>query len=206
MNNPIYPLGYKVTHYRQARRLSLASAQAAGPLWEFQWGTTAGHICFVNRVTLKVVQSANATAEELRFNLTIARAFSAPDTTNTVSILRTGDMQQLETPYAASVLSAFRESNSATAPAGGTMTQDTDPIAAGSYVTLGTISTTFDGGSDVIFDFCPLQEGYQMLGLRKNEGWVINLEAQKGATTGVSVHMETAWTECFKPTTTVGGL
>lgn len=206
MNNPIYPLGYKVNHYRQARRLAMASAQAAAPLWEFQWGTTAGHICFVNRVTLKAAQIANATAEELRFNLTIARSFSAVDTTNTASILRATDMQQLETPYSASVLTAFRESNSATAASGGTLTQDTDPIAIGSYTSLTTASTTFDGAADIVFDFCPLYEGFQMLGLRKNEGWVINLEAQKGATTGIILYLETSWSECLKPTTTVGGL
>lgn len=207
MNNPIYPLGYRVNHFRQARRLALASAQAAGALWEFQWAPTNGAQCFVNRVTLKVAQIANATAEELRFNMKVARAFTTPDVTNTASILRvTGDMQALNTANTASVLTAFRESNSATAPAGGTMTLDTDSIAQGSYVSIATASTTVDGGTEVVFDFNPLFEGQKGLILHANEGWIINLEAQKGATTGVIALLETSWSECLKPTTTVGGV
>ena len=195
MNNPLYPLGYKVGHYRQARRLALASAQAAGILWEFRWGASTGDIAYIKRVTLKAVQIANATAEELRFNLKIARTFTAANTTNTASILTTGNSQQLQTPYAASTLTAFRESNSATAATGGTLTQDTDSIAQGSFVSLATISTTDQARQDIVFDFNPLAESDQLLGLRQDEGWVINLEAAKGATTGVVLIMETAWAE-----------
>lgn len=91
MNNglsPIYPIGYKVDHFRQARRLALAAFQAAGNLWEFRWGTTAGHICVIERVTLKGAQIANATAEELRFSLYPARSFTVVSSANVASILR----------------------------------------------------------------------------------------------------------------------
>lgn len=206
MNNPTYPLGWKTNHFRQARRLALASAQAAGALWEFRWGTTLGHICFINRILVNGVQIANATAEELRFSLKIARSFTAVDSSQVASILRSGDMQQLATRNSASVLTAFVESNAATAASGGTMTLDTDPICNGSYVTLATATTSVDGADDTIMDFCPLIEGYQCLRLDKDEGFVINLDAQKGATTGFIVNLEVAWTECLKPTTTVGGL
>lgn len=199
MNNPIYPLGYKVNHFRQARRLALATSQAAGPLWEFRWGSSLGHLCFVNRVTLKAVQIANATAEELRFNLKFARTFTVADTTNVTSILRANDLQKLNGDYSDSVLSNFVESNAATAASGGTLTQDTDPLASGNYVTIATASTTFDGASDILFDFCPLQEGSQALRFEQNEGWAINIEATKGATQGFVLIMETSWSEALKP-------
>lgn len=195
-----YPLGYKVNHYRQARRLALASAQAAGALWEFRWGTTAGHICYINRINVNGVQIANATAEELRFSLKIARSFTAVDSNNVVSILRAGDMQQLATKEGVSVLSAFVESNSATAASGGTMTLDTDPICNGSYVTIGTASTTIDGADDVILDYNAAFEGFFPLVLRQDEGFVVSLDAQKGATTGFVVNLEVAWSECIKAT------
>jgi hypothetical protein len=191
----LYPLGYKVSHFSQARRLALASAQAAGALWEFRWGTTTGGICFVKKVVLKGVQIANATAEELRFNLKIARTFTASDDTNTASILRANDMQKQNGDFSDSILTAFRESSSATAAAGGTKTEDTDPIAAGSYVTIGTASTTIDGGSDTIFEY---NDPEYPLRLEANEGWIINLEAAKGASTGFVLHLETAWAECTK--------
>lgn len=194
-----YGVGYKTNHFRQARRLPLAVSQAAGALWEFRWGTALGHVCYINRLKLMGAQVANATAEELRFNLQVARAFTVVDSTNTTSILRSGDNQKLNGDSADSVLSAFVESNSATAAAGGTKTLDSDPICEGSYTTLATASTTFDGCQDVIFDYCPYLEGDQLLRLEQNEGWVINLEAAKGATAGFNLYLEVAWTEALKP-------
>lgn len=194
----IYPLGYKVAHFQQARRLSLASAQAAGSLWEFRWGTTAGHICFVKRVLLTGVQSAAATAEELRFSLKVVRTFTAIDNTNVASILRTLDNQKINGDYGDSVLSAFVESNSATAASGGTFTADSDPICNGQYYTIAGAAPTIDGSDDVIIDFDPLSRQDIPLRLEKDEGFVITLDAAKGATTGFAVSLEVAWAECTK--------
>lgn len=188
--------GKKVTHFRQARRLLMASAQAAGALWEFRWGNTLGALCLVNRVSLKAVQIAAATAEELRFNLKVARTFTATDDTNTVSIKLTGDMQKLNGDFADTLLTEFRESNSATAAAGGTKTLDTDSIAQGSFVSIATASTTESGGGYImVFDFNPLAADEQVLRLEKDEGWIISLEVAKGATQGVVLVMETSWSE-----------
>lgn len=193
LGQPAY--GKRSTYLRQARRYVMASAQAAGPLWEFRWSNT-GAICLVNRVTLRAVQNGNATAEELRFNLKVARTFTATDDTNTASILRSGDMQKLNGDQTDSLLGAFRESNAATAAAGGTKTLDTDSIAQGSYVSIATASTTESAGGPVtVFDFAPASAGEWPLRLEANEGWVISLEADKGATTGVVLIMETGWYE-----------
>lgn len=197
-NSSQAPLGYKASHFRQARRLTLATSQAAGALWEFQWAPVAGNICFVKRVTLKGNQIANATAEELRFNLKVARTFTVADTTNTASILLSGDMQKLSGSMADSLLTAFRESNSATAPTGGTKTLDTDALAIGSYVTIATVSTTVAGAPGVIFDFSPFSDNCYPLRLERNEGWVISIEATKGATQGFTLYMETEWDEYTK--------
>lgn len=194
-----YPLGYKVNHLRQARRLVLGSAQGAGPLWEFRWGSTAGHLCFINRILLTGTQTANATAEELRFSIKVARGFTAVDPTNTTSILRAGKNQRLNGDGAASVLTAFVESNSATAPTGGTYTLDTDPIAIGSYVTLLNASTANDGADDIVIDFNPVAEDYQLLRLEQDEGFVVSLDAAKGASQGYTAFLEVAWAECLKP-------
>lgn len=194
-----YPYTYgvhKLTHFRQARRLDLATSQAAGALWEFRWGNSAGAICLVNRVTLKAVQYGNATAEELRFNLKVARTFTATDDTNTASILRSADMQKLNGDFADSVLTAFRESSAATAAAGGTKTLDTDSVAQGSFVSIATASTTESGGGySMVFNFNPLASEEQVLRLEQNEGWVISLEVTKGATQGVALILETSWAE-----------
>jgi hypothetical protein len=194
-----YPLGYKVNHFRQARRLSLASAQQAGSLWEFRWGTTLGHQCFINRIQLTGLQNANATAEELRFSLYTARQFTAIANTNVASILRSGDNQKLNGDTADSVLTAFVESNAATAPSGGTKTLDSDPICVGSYYTLATATTAIDGADDIILDLNLASEDYQLLRFEKDEGFVITLDANKGATTGFIVTLEVAWAECLKP-------
>lgn len=189
--------GFKqFTTFRQARRLLLGTSQAAGALWEFRWGNTTGAICLVNKVSLKAVQIAAATAEELRFNLKVARGFTATDNTNTASILRSGDMQKLNGDRSDSLLTAFRESNSATAASGGTLTLDTDSISQGSFVTIAAASTTESGGGyTMVFNYNPLASGEELLRLEANEGWVINLEAAKGATQGVVLILETSWTE-----------
>lgn len=189
--------GRKPSRFAQARRFVMNTSQAAGVIWEFRWGdtTVAGSQCLVERVTLKGNQIANATAEELRFNLSIARTFTAADGTNTASILRATPLQQLSTHAPASLLTDFRESSSATAATGGTKTVDTDPIAIGSFVSLATASTSIGGPAFPIFDWSP--EGYNQfpLLLKQNEGWVINLEATKGATQGVVLYLETQWVE-----------
>jgi hypothetical protein len=194
---PSYNYGSrKATHFRQARRLLLNTSQAAGSLWEFRWGASTGALCLVNRVSLKGLQNANATAEELRFNLKVARSFTAVNSTNTASILRSGDMQKLNGDFADSLLTAFVETNSATAAAGGTMTLDTDSIAQGSFVSIATASTTESGGGySMVFNYNPIASEEQALRLEQNEGWVISLEATKGATQGVVLILETSWTE-----------
>jgi hypothetical protein len=174
----------------------LNTSQAAGSLWEFRWGASTGALCLVNRVSLKGLQNANATAEELRFNLKVARSFTAVNSTNTASILRSGDMQKLNGDFADSLLTAFVETNSATAAAGGTMTLDTDSIAQGSFVSIATASTTESGGGySMVFNYNPIASEEQALRLEQNEGWVISLEATKGATQGVVLILETSWTE-----------
>lgn len=172
----------------------MASSQAAGALWEFRWAN-ATSLCIVNRITLKALQIANATAEELRFNLKVARTFTATDDTNTASILRGTDLQKLNGDYGNSVLTEFRETNIATAATGGTKTLDTDSIAQGSIYCAGTVQVvTFDTNATV-FDFNPALGNEYPLRLEANEGWVISLEATKGATTGIVLLMETSWTE-----------
>lgn len=194
INHYAKPFGQKAHHFRQTRRLALASAQAADALWEFRWGVT-DTICLVNRVILKGAQIGDATAEELRFNLKVARSFTAADDTNTVSIKRTGDMQKMHGSADDTVLSEFVESNSATGASGGTFTLDTDAIAQGNFISVATNPTSAARGNVVIFDFNSLDAGEHPLRLGENEGWVISLEAQKGATTGVALLMEASWSE-----------
>lgn len=198
VDDALYPIGYKVNHFRQSRRLLLATSQAAGPLWEFRWGTALGHICMINRICINGVQTGNATAEELPFNVKIARGFTVIDSANVTSILRSGNMQKFATRSPASVLSAFVESNAATAASGGTYTQDTDAITNGSYVTIATATTTLDGADDTIIDFNPISEGKHLLRLDVNEGFIVNLGATKSATQGFIVNLEVAWSECLK--------
>lgn len=192
--------GKRFNHFRQARRLALASAQAAGALWEFQWSDTSGAFALINRVHLRGIQIASATAEELRFNLKVARSFTATDDTNTASIKRTGNMQKLSHRKEDTLLTEFRESNSATAATGGTKTLDTDSIAQGSFISLVTAPADVVNEGHTIFDFNPIAHGEEQLVLEQDQGWVISLEATKGATTGIVLLLETSWTEIEKHT------
>lgn len=197
MSHDFSQYGRKFSHFRQARRYAMANTQEAGALWEFRWDpvTNTDAVCLVNRVKLSAIQIAAATAEELRFNLKVARAFTATDDTNTASILRSSDMQKLNGDSFDSQLAGFRESNSATAATGGTKTLDTDSIAQGSLLSLAAVQTTPSAAQLVVFDYAPLLDNEQPLRLEADEGWVISLEVAKGASTGIVLIMETAWTE-----------
>jgi hypothetical protein len=196
MLTPWDPLGYKVAHFRQSRRLALQNSQAAGVLWQFRWGNSSGAKCYVSRVILKAVQTGNMTAQELRFNMTVARSYSVSDTTNVASILRAGDNQKLNKAFVASLLTDFKESNAASAASGGTYTQDTDSMALGSYSTVAT--PTIDGGVDEMFEFTPSLDGDQTLRLQANEGFMINLEAALSGTAAFVCYLEVCWVEATK--------
>lgn len=190
--------GKRASHFRQSRRLVLAVSQAAGALWEFRWADTTqpGSICLVNRITLRAYQNAAATAEDLQFSLKVARTFTATDDTNTASIKRTGDNQKLNGDHSDTLLTEFRESNSATAAAGGTKTLDTDSLVNGIFVSIAAASTSESGGGlTTVFDFNPSLAEEQDLRLEANEGWVISLDQAKGATAGVVLLMDTSWSE-----------
>jgi hypothetical protein len=188
-------LGKKVHHFRQARRFAMNSSQAAGPLWEFRWGNGTGDFALINRVWLRGIQIASATPEELRFNLKVARSFTATDDTNTASIKVTDDNQKLSERKDDTRLTAFRESDAATAATGGTKTLDTHSIAQGSFVSLTTPPADTIVGAVDIFDFNPISHGEELLKLEQDTGWVISLEATKGATAGVVLLLETSWSE-----------
>jgi hypothetical protein len=151
----------------------------------------------VKRVILKGLQFAASTAEELQYTLKVARTYTAVDSSNVASILRSGDMQKLNGDFTDSVLTAFAESNSASAASGGTYTLDTDGIAAGSFT---TVAATPPGplGSQTILDYNPMTEDHQFLRLEKDEGFVIKQEVTKGASQGFALHLEVAWAECLK--------
>lgn len=205
MLQPWDPLGYKVAHFRQARKYTFPGSIAGNtPIWEFRWGATTG-ICYVTRIIVKAVQT-NATPSasfEFPFNIQVARSFTAADPTNTTSILRSGNNQKLNTAFLASKLSEFREKDSsANAATGGTLTQDSDPIAIGSYFTVvpAAGTPTFDGGPDSVCDFTYSWDGDQCLRLNANEGFVVNYTGGAGPVTpGLNVYLEVCWVEATKP-------
>lgn len=193
-----YPLGYKRASFRQARRFVTNASQAAGALWEFRWGTTTGAICQINRIEVEGLQTGNDNSAEVRVSCFVARTFTATDDTNTASILRSADNQKINGDYVDSVLTAFRESNSATAAAGGTKTQDTDPFATGSYIVLATATTANDGSQDVIIDYNPIAQGVEPIRLEQNEGIIVTLDAAKGGTNAFNLYLTIDWLELTK--------
>jgi hypothetical protein len=194
-----YPLGYKISRFRQARRFLLNSTQQ-GNLWAFQWNPTGGHQCVIERILLSGIQTAAAaTAEELRFSLHVARGFTVADNVGATSILRSGDNQKMSGDSADSVLTSFKENSNSGGLIGGNYTFDTDAIALGSYVTIAVANTASNTPISTIFDFNPLKDDGTLLRLEAPEGWVVAIDAAKGATQGFALFLEVAWAECLKP-------
>jgi len=115
-------------HYRFSRIIPLVVTQAAnGSLGSFRWGD-ATRFCVIKKVRLTALQTAAATATIWpRFQVFIARSFTASDTAGTALTL-TGNSFKKRTNMGTTLVSDIRVSAVAAGLTVGTRTLDADPI------------------------------------------------------------------------------
>jgi hypothetical protein len=113
---------------------AMAAALAANsPIWSFRWGN-ASNLAAIKKVLISAGDSATAfAAGAVKFELFVARSFSASDTGGT-SILPSGNQNKLRSSMGTTLLTDARISATATLTAG-TRTLDTNPIG-GVYVAV----------------------------------------------------------------------
>jgi len=114
--------------YRLCTTVALVVSQAAnGTLFSFRWGD-ASRLCVLNWVRLQCLQTAAATATIYpRFQVYLARSFSASDSAGTALTL-TGNSFKKRTSMGTTLVTDIRKSAVAAGLTAGTRTLDGDPI------------------------------------------------------------------------------
>jgi len=114
-------------HYRVARNVPLVVTQAAnGSLFSFRWGSST-HLAIIQYIRLSCLQTAAATATIFpRFEVFVARTFTASDTAGTALTLTTNSFKK-RTSHATTAVTDMRHSALAAGLTAGTRTLDADP-------------------------------------------------------------------------------
>jgi hypothetical protein len=115
-------------HYRLSATIPLVVSQAAlGTLFSFRWGD-ATRVCSLLFLRLTCLQTAVATATIFpRFQVVIARGFTASDTVGT-AITLTGNNMKTRTSMGTTLVTDIRQSAVAAGLTAGTRTLDANPI------------------------------------------------------------------------------
>lgn len=131
LRSTIRPVDYgALGSYRVAQTVGLVVTQAAnGTLFSFRWAD-ATRFCVIHYLRLQEIQtSATATAalNDLRYQVFIARGFTASDSAGT-AITLTGNSMKKRTSMGTSLVTDIRFSTVAAGLTAGTRTLDSNPI------------------------------------------------------------------------------
>jgi hypothetical protein len=115
-------------HYRLATTVPLVATQAAnGTLFSFRWGD-ATRLCVLQKLRLGILQTPAATATLFeRYQMFIARGFSASDSAGT-AITLTGNNMKKRTNMGTTLVTDIRKSAAAAGLTVGTRTLDAEPV------------------------------------------------------------------------------
>lgn len=164
-----------------------AGLTSASPVFSFRY--TGSLVCCVRRVRVSLGDLVGFTAGFLNFNMFVARAFTASDSSGTAATL-TGNNGKLRTSFSnATGVGDFRISSTAALSAG-TRTLDAQQCA---QLALSAITTAGQPMTNNAPDLFYKQPGEYPLGLANNEGFVI--QATVPATGTWQIGVDVSWDE-----------
>lgn len=180
-------------HYRLSTTVALVVTQAAnGSLFSFRWGD-ATRLCVPQKIRLQCLQTAVATATiTCRFQVFIARAFTASDSVGT-AITLTGNNMKKRTSMGTTLVTDIRKSAVAAGLTVGTRTLDAEPVLELS--TQQTITTLNQQlySADINFESC---DGVHPYVFAQNEGFIVRGPTTVfGAAGTADLTVDVAWAE-----------
>ena len=166
---------------------ALTIVAANDPVWSFQW-TATQHICVVKRIHLSVgVTTAYGAAQNTRYGLYFARAYTVADTGGTAATLTTNN-GKLDTSYPITQITDMRIGTTGAITAG-TRTLDAQPLDVAYF---GTTALGMVGDEEFQFGLTP---SHQEIIIRQNEGLVLNNLMLMGATGVLMLAVTMEWAE-----------
>jgi hypothetical protein len=188
--DPVGALG----HYKTSHRFVMVNSQAANSrVFELQ-NAHVSNLIIVHRIRVEWIQTAAHTAAILSsLDIYRATAFSAVDTTNTV----TPSISKLRTSFGAAGanIRGCTVAGIAAGMTGGTLTKDTAPLEQFSLWLLAAVPTA--GPTVQIDNFyqADVMNGESPLILVQNEGFIIENRVVLGAAAGSAVQISINWSE-----------
>lgn len=178
--------------YRLATTVSLVASQTAnGTLFSFRWGD-ATRLCVVQFVRLEVLQTSAAVATIMpRYQVFIARSFTASDSVGTAITLTDNSMKK-RTSMGTTLVTDIRKSAASAGLTVGTRTLDSEPILeiASNLTTTTPNETLYSREIDLT------NSGDHPIVFVQNEGLIVRGPTVVfDATVTASLLVEMAWAE-----------
>jgi hypothetical protein len=195
-HSTIKPIPYgALGHYRVNHRCALVASQAANSrLFEVR-NTHATNLIVPTRLIIRWVQTAAHTAAiEDSLDVFKVTAFSAVDTTNTVTPTTSVKRASMAAPPGAAAIRGVTVAGAAAGMTGGTLTKDGGSIGQlpqwllAAQPTAGTVGVQFIDNFDDV-------NGTHPFVFIQNEGFIIENRVLLGAAAGSAVYVDFSWAE-----------
>ena len=187
------PLEYgALGHYRTSVRIASTAAQAANSrIFEIR-NTHATNLIIPTRLTLRTLQTAVGTAQENSLDIYRCTAFTAVDTTNTVTPVTSVKRTSMAAYPGGAAVRHLTLAGAAAGMTGGTLTKDTQFFATLPYNVSAAIATaSMWGPLDALDDV----NGTHPFVFAQNEGLIVENRVLNVTTYGVTWYIDLSWAE-----------
>lgn len=187
----IKPIAYGVLgHYRVNHRCVLAAAQAANSrIFEVR-NTHASNLIIPTRLVVRLIQTAAGTAQENSLDVYKCTAFTAVDTTNTVTPTVSNKRTSMAAAPGGAAVRGVTVAGAAAGMTGGTLTKDGGSVGQCPLLIAAAASSvvyTYDLLDDV--------NGTHPFTLIQNEGLIIENRVLNVTSYGFSAYIDFSWAE-----------
>jgi hypothetical protein len=189
----IKPIEYgALGHYRTSVRINSTAVQAANSrIFELR-NTHATNLIIPTRLMLRALQTATGTAQENSLDCYKCTAFTAVDTTNTVTPVSSVKRTSMAAYPGAAAVRHLTLAGNAAGMTGGTMTKDTQFFATLPFNVATTINTTTIWGPvDCLDDV----NGTHPFVFAQNEGLLIESRVLNVTSFGITWFIDLSWAE-----------
>jgi hypothetical protein len=194
-HSTIKPIPYGVLgHYRVNHRCALAGNQAANSrLFEMR-NTHATNLIVPTRLVVRWIQTGGTASTEDSLDVFKVTAFSAVDTTNTVTPTTSVKRASMAAPPGAAAIRGVTVAGAAAGMTGGTLTKDGGSIGQLVQQLLGTLPTAGTVGVLAFVNFGDM-DGTHPFAFAQNEGFIIENRVLLGIGGGGTVYIDFSWAE-----------
>ena len=189
----VKPIPYgALGHYRLTVRINSTAAQAANSrIFEIR-NTHATNLIIPTRLTLRAMQTVAGTAQENSLDCYKVTAFTAVDTTNTVTPTSSVKRSSMAAFPGGAAVRHLTLAGAALGMTGGTLTKDANMFATLPYSVAAAINTTtLWGPLDALDDV----NGTHPFVFTQNEGLIIENRVLNVTSYGVTWYIDFSWAE-----------